>query len=143
MRHTLLLLMSRPKASLARFVRSAIDCRLRGNFVWATVSQAIACTRARSSGGKSRLAAASCFVLDGKSAGASVALGELTDQPFALPLRRSSRDDRTATTPSASVAHPERRRCGGEPSHVPLAKNTLERYKGSVWVHARAASLPA
>ena len=77
------------------------------------------------------------------SAGASVALGGAKDRLTLLPRRASSRDGRATTTPSASVAHPVRRRCDGEPSHVPLAKNTRERYKGSVWVHARAASLPA
>ena len=41
------------------------------------------------------------------------------------------------------MAHPGRRPCDGEPSRAPRAKNTRERSKGSVWVHARAASLPA
>src|SRR5262245_50050356 len=51
---------------MARTTRSASDWRLIGRPVCATVSQAIAWTSARSSGGKNRLPAASPAILDVK-----------------------------------------------------------------------------
>src|SRR4051794_24039079 len=52
MRQTVLGLIVRPRAVAARAARSAVESRLRGNFVWATASHAMALTRAWSRGGK-------------------------------------------------------------------------------------------
>jgi hypothetical protein len=76
MRHTVLLLMGLRRAWDARRVRSAKDCRLRGNSVSKTASQAMALTTASSRGGKGRLAPASGQVVQGE-----VALG-----PAAAPV---------------------------------------------------------
>src|SRR3954470_6378628 len=68
MRQTVLRLIGFPRAYRARVVRSASDWRLRGNFVWATVSQAIALTIASSRGGKNRRAAPSRLILQSEIA---------------------------------------------------------------------------
>src|SRR6266404_3819610 len=74
-RHTVLLLIGLPSAFCARLVRSATDCRLIGNSVSATASQAMATIAARSTGGKSRLLAASRVVLN----------AEITSSPTSPP----------------------------------------------------------
>src|SRR4051794_6943505 len=54
-RQTVLGLIARPKATVARAARSVVESRLRGNFVGETASHATALTRAWSRGGKSGL----------------------------------------------------------------------------------------
>src|SRR4051794_5520884 len=66
MRQTVLRLMGLPSSSCARLARSVVDWRLSGFPVWATTSQAMEVTSARSRGGKDRLAAASRVILEGK-----------------------------------------------------------------------------
>ncbi len=73
--------------SLARRTRSASDCRLRGSFVSAVNSHAIAWINARSRGGKNGLAPASSLVFDGEitsSPAASPALHLASGQPYLL-----------------------------------------------------------
>ena len=53
MRQTVLGLMALPSAVEALAARSADDCRLKGSWVWLTVSQAMALTTAWSEGEKS------------------------------------------------------------------------------------------
>src|SRR5262252_5064395 len=65
-RHTVLRLIGVPSTVRTRAVTSARDCRLSGCLVSATSSQATALTRAWSRGGKSRLAAPSWLVVQGK-----------------------------------------------------------------------------
>ena len=61
-------LIDRPKALEVLSARSEVDSRLSGNLVWQTVSQAIAYTIARSQGGKSGLASAARFIIQGEIA---------------------------------------------------------------------------
>src|SRR5512135_470238 len=67
-RQTVLRLIGFPRAEWARVVRSSNDWRLRGNFVSATVSQAIALTMASSRGGKIGRAAPSRSILQSEVA---------------------------------------------------------------------------
>src|SRR6266404_9254975 len=68
-RHTVLRLIFLLSVVWARRTRSATDCRLRGSFVSAIISHAIAWINARSSGGKNGLAPASDLVFDGEITG--------------------------------------------------------------------------
>src|SRR4029453_10681516 len=68
MRQTVLRLTGFPRARDARAVRSVRDCRLRGNSVAKTTSQATALMTASSRGGKDRLASAPGPVVQGEVA---------------------------------------------------------------------------
>ncbi len=86
-RHTVLRLIFLPgSVSRLRRTRSASDCRLRGSFVSAIVSQAMAWINAWSSGGKSGFAAAPRMVFDRE-----IASGPATAPTLHLPQRKSHR----------------------------------------------------